>query len=85
MPKKQALWNKLGKNETIFTSKGRIKIAEAIYPHMDHVKRCHTDSMVSDKDLKIKDSTKLGEFKFEGFCADCTIVNSQTMKGIFTK
>lgn len=84
-PKNKPFETNWARMKPFLLSKGRIKIAEAIYPHMDHVKRCHTDSMVSDKDLKIKDSTKLGEFKFEGFCADCTIVNSQTMKGIFTK
>jgi hypothetical protein len=66
-------------------AKGRVKIAEYIYPHMDHVKRCHTDSMVTDIKLPIKHSDKLGELKYEGYSKECIIKNSQQMQGIFSK
>lgn len=64
-------------------AKGRVKIAQHIEPYMDHVYRCHTDSMTSDIMLPIKTSKKLGDMKYEGQCPDCKIVNSMTVIGEF--
>jgi hypothetical protein len=64
-------------------AKGRVKIAEYILPHWQHVKRCHTDSMTSDLPLAVHTSMELGMMKYEGFSPNCNIKNSITVTGEF--
>jgi hypothetical protein len=71
-------------------SKGRIKISKLIEPHAEHVKRCHTDSMMCAIKLPYQTSTKLGDLKYEG-CANVEVKNMrrpeiiQSSKGTSTK
>lgn len=56
------------------TAQGRYMISKEIEPHLDFVKRVHTDGFVVDKKLNIKLSSKLGEIKLENH-GKCRIVN----------
>ena len=49
-------------------------VSKEIEPHLDFVKRVHTDGFVVDKKLNIKLSSKLGEIKLENH-GKCRIVN----------
>ena len=64
-------------------AKCRSKLIKQILPYHEHIRRSHTDSMLSDIPLPIKTSSELGEFKYEGFCPTCEIVNNNTVKGQF--
>lgn len=66
-------------------AKGRSKISKLIEPYVDHVYRCHTDSMVSDIKLPIKTSTKIGDVKYVGYYKHCIIKNCASPIGTFTK
>jgi hypothetical protein len=59
-------------------SKARIKISKLIEPYHEHIHKCHTDSMLSDIELPIKTSLKLGDIKLEDVF-NGTIVNSNTV------
>lgn len=73
-------WSRL---KPFLLAKARNKISDYIEPHVDHVLRCHTDSMTSDIELPIKHSIDIGKMKLEGFCENCVIVNSVTVIGEF--
>jgi hypothetical protein len=66
-------------------AKGRVKISEYIEPYVDHVYRCHTDSMTSDIKLPLDYSTKLGGIKYDGHYPHCIIKNCSVPKGEYIK
>lgn len=66
-------------------AKGRVKISEYIEPYVDHVYRCHTDSMVSDIKLPLEYSMKLGGIKYDGYYPNCVIKNCAAPKGKYIK
>lgn len=47
------------------TAKARSLISQHIEPHIDHIKRVHTDGFLSDKPLDIKLSNDIGKIKLE--------------------
>jgi len=76
----QTNWARL---KPFILAKGRVNIAEYIYPYMENVKRCHTDGIVLDIEPKFKTSKELGGLKDEGYCEDCEVFNAQKMTGLF--
>ncbi len=65
------------------TAKGRITLANTIYDNIDNIHRCHTDGIISDKQLNLKISNKLGEWKYEGYCENTIIKNSIKIDGTY--
>lgn len=57
-------------------SKGKVKIAEYIWPNHENIHRCHTDSMLSDVELKIKLGDGIGMMKLEEGGIEMEIVNA---------
>ena len=53
----------------------RKMMADAIFPHKEHVHRCHTDSILSDVDIDLKLSSDIGQWKIE-HSGQCTIKNA---------
>ena len=67
-------------------AQGRVKISDFIFPYVDHIYRCHTDSMLSDIELTdLKVSMKLGDMKYEGHYPNGFIKNCNTVIGEFVK
>lgn len=60
-------------------SKARVRIAQLFEDHVEHVKRCHTDSVVSDIELPYQISRELGAFKLEEV-GTCIIKNCNSCK-----
>ena len=54
-------------------SKARIKLSKEIEPHLEYVRRVHTDSIFSTKKLPIQTGFKLGDMKYEGYSNDAEI------------
>lgn len=64
-------------------AKGRMKIINIILPHIDFVKRVHTDGFITSKRLDIKLGEKLGDLRYEGKCKEINIINNILIKGKF--
>lgn len=60
-------------------------IKTALEYGLDHVKRIHTDSIISDIELPIPISSKLGGIKFEGHYKNAKIMNFNVIHGEFFK
>jgi hypothetical protein len=63
-------------------AKGRDKIGKYIDQHIDHVIRCHTDSMVTNIKLDIPTSMELGDMKFEAYHQLSMVINQTRMLSI---
>eukprot|EP00732_Lithocolla_globosa_P003511 Lithocolla_globosa_v1_NODE_2847_length_1849_cov_547.481048.p3 type:complete len:104 gc:universal NODE_2847_length_1849_cov_547.481048:476-165(-) len=61
--------------------KARVRMGEAIEPYYEHVKYCHTDSMITDIKLPVKTGNNLGDLVYEGYCEHAIIVNSNQKTG----
>lgn len=65
------------------TARGRRMITKVMQPHLEHIKRVHTDGFISDVPLTFEKSSRsvdsvsigseIGNLKFEGFCDNVTI------------
>ena len=64
-------------------AKGRSTIAKIIEPHIEHVKRVHTDGFITDTKLNIKTGKDLGDLKYEGYCENVVIHNNIKIVGKF--
>jgi hypothetical protein len=64
-------------------AKARATISAIMEPYVDHVVYCHTDSMIVNKAIEIQTGNGLGELKYEGYCADMTIVHKTKVDGTF--
>lgn len=80
------LINKLKRFETNYArikpfllAKGRVRIAQLYEDYVDNVKRVHTDGFISDIELPLTMSNKLGEFKLEAV-GNCVIKNCNSVK-----
>jgi hypothetical protein len=62
-------------------AKCRSIMAKTIQPYVEHVKFCHTDSMISDIELPIKTGDELGDLAYEGFCENTKIMNKNKKTG----
>jgi hypothetical protein len=47
------------------TAATRKHMADTIYPDREHVFKCHTDSILSDKELKLNTGSSIGDFALE--------------------
>jgi len=65
-------------------AKGRQKITNIMKPHMEHVVRCHTDSMFLKKECNVKTGNNLGDLKYEGYCPKAIVKNNKIPTGEFT-
>lgn len=63
-------------------AKGRVKISRIMAPYVDHIHRSHTDSLLSDIELPIKKSMKIGELKFEKHYTNCMVININKVREI---
>lgn len=62
------------------TAAGRLKISNMIRPNLENCVRCHTDGIISRKQIKdVELGTDIGQLKYEGM-GYCTINNSNTYK-----
>lgn len=48
-------------------SKGRLMISDIMEPHIQYIKRFHTDGFISCKKLDIKTGNEIGNLKYEGY------------------
>lgn len=64
-------------------AKGREMINNIMKNHIEHIKRVHTDGIISDVKLKIETGNELGELKYEGYCKNVKIVNNIKIIGDF--
>jgi hypothetical protein len=64
-------------------SRGRCEIARILTPHIEYVKKCHTDSMFVTKKLDIETGFDLGNLKYEGYCPNAQILNLTKTIGDF--
>lgn len=55
-----------GRIKPFLIAKGRVEIAKSIKPFVEHIKRTHTDSLMSDIELPLTLSKELGDFKLDG-------------------
>jgi hypothetical protein len=56
----------------------RYNISKELEPHIDHIKRCHTDGFISNKkidfeNIKHNDNKLIGSLVFEGYAKKCII------------
>ena len=66
-------------------SKGRVMIADIVYPHREFVKRIHTDGFLSTVKLeKVKTGSELGNLEYKGYCPHLEIKSNARPKGEFT-
>jgi hypothetical protein len=71
-------------------AKGRYLMSKALEPHLEFVKRVHTDSMFTTQLLKdengklIQTGHELGDLSYKGKCMDCHIYNSVKYTGKFS-
>lgn len=63
-------------------AKGRFLITKIMKPHIENIKRVHTDGIISDTKLDF-DSNELGEMKYEGYSKNCKIHNNIRIEGKF--
>ena len=56
-------------------AKGRETIGRLIKPHLQHIRRIHTDGFISDKKLDVKIGNDIGELRYEGFKRRITITH----------
>jgi hypothetical protein len=74
------------------TAFARRMIANIIKPHLQYVKRIHTDGFISTKKLEfnkkgrsmscVKEGNNIGNIKYEGYCKFVKIVNCNTILGV---
>ena len=68
-------------------AKGRMTMSRTIEPHIEYIKRVHTDGFISSKPLEFECSkdkrsvqisvgTGLGELKYEGYCKKLKVMNN---------
>lgn len=70
----------LARMKPFFMAKERLTIAKEIEPFIDHVFYCHTDSIFSDHQLKIKGMNhgRLGNLKYYGVCENGWVKNANS-------
>jgi len=86
VPKNKPYETNWARMQPFLLAQGRVKISDFIFPHVDHIYRCHTDSMLSDIELTdLKVSMKLGDMKYEGHYPNGFIKNCNTVIGEFVK
>jgi hypothetical protein len=56
-------------------AKGREMINKIMLPNIDHIKRVHTDGIISSIKLDLKVGKQLGDMVYEGYCDECNIEN----------
>ena len=64
-------------------AKGRRDIYEVVKPHLDHVQWIHTDGFIVNRKINIKTGDKIGDLKYEGYCANVKIENCMKVFGEF--
>jgi len=68
----------LARMKPFFLAKCRLTIAKTIEPFVEHVHYSHTDSILSDIPLDLKDERELGNFRYEGYCEDGYVKNANS-------
>jgi len=66
-------------------SKGRSVLSKIMEPHIDYIKRVHTDGFLSTKQLNIKTGNNIGDLKYEGYYKEGKIINCLKVEGEYTK
>jgi len=66
-------------------AKARAYFYEYIDQHVgfENVVRIHTDGFITTKKLNVDIGEELGQLKYEGYCDNCTVVNTMKVKGEF--
>jgi len=63
-------WGRLG---VFLTARGRVLLSKTIEPHLDNIHYVNTDGFVSDTEIPLELSAKLGEWKMEYDGVPCYI------------
>lgn len=74
-----------GRMMPFLLAKGRRDIFKVMQPHLDLVKRIHTDGFITTKKINVKTGMNLGDLKYEGLYKKVHVHNCMKVEGDFTK